>query len=180
VGNQTGNFANITLMGNGAGTVTVSITGNGGALGELGFNSSLSNPGSLTYTFVSGSGGSGNTADWSPLNVQTGKNLDGFGNYDVVVGPQPNGNATANNRLGTYTFTITGFTNPADALGANFAVGNVPGNHLFAAHYFPNDGSQTGFIDGATNSTPEPASMLLVGMGVAGMGAFGIYRRKKK
>jgi hypothetical protein len=113
-------------------------------------------------------GGSGTEDGWGSFN-QTINSFDGYSHSSDTIS------------VGL-TNTSGSWANAASVLAGN-AGGFSVGAHIFVTT-LPADGHggalATGFAANGTPGTPEPASMLLVGMGIAGMGAFGVYRRKKK
>ena len=89
-----------------------------------------------------------------------GGQMDGFGPFDVTLGCcNPPG-------ITSFSFTISrtaGFTSASDIFEANGT-----GSH-FAIHIAPTNGNPTGFA--SDTSVPEPASLLLLGSGLAGVAA---------
>jgi hypothetical protein len=163
-----GPFANITYTLSGS-LIHVSVTtigsysmfGNGAGNGMFGFNVVGSTTGLAIQNCVQCTGANGG-------------NFDGFGSFEgSVEGGTPPG-------VTSFSFDVfrnDGFTN-ANQLFENNATG-----FAFAGHIFnPNGpaGNQTGFAaNGGPSQVPEPASMLLLGSGLAGVAA-GLRKRRRK
>ncbi|HXQ70437.1 MAG TPA: PEP-CTERM sorting domain-containing protein [Pyrinomonadaceae bacterium] len=101
-----------------------------------------------------------------------GGQMDGFGNFDVTLSccNPPNG-------VTSFSFTVSrtgGFSSASDLFEAS-----SQGAH-FAIHIAPTNGNPTGFAgdSGVSNEVPEPASMLLLGTGLATLAA-GLRKRFK-
>ena len=152
------------------------------------------------YFYLMGDGGSVavnvNAASWT-LGPITGTNsYAGF-----TPGPYSNGGAGNEDGFGSFNQTVNdfdGYTHSADkvvltltnnsgtwASDADVLTGNANG-YRAAVHTFVtlnppaigNGAIATGFAtEGGTPQTPEPTSMLLLGLGLAG---FGAARRRKK
>lgn len=169
------------------GTITTTLVGNsikvdvqlsaGFVLHGQGVGFNVVNPdGTVSVTGISNSnftwpGGSGN--------------LDGFGNFAYSVAGPSTSFARANN-INSLTFTVTSNRNA----GAGFTSANQleelsNQGYWFAVQIAPtNPNAATGFAATVTKqgsqSVPEPATMFLLGSGVAGTAAAFRRRRRSK
>lgn len=101
-----------------------------------------------------------------------GGQMDGFGNFDITLSC-----CNPSNAVTSFSFTVSrtgGFSSASDLFEAN-----ANGTH-FAIHIAPSNGNPTGFAGdgGVNNEVPEPASMLLLGTGLATLAA-GLRKRFK-
>lgn len=153
--------------------LTINPSRTGDLFGSFGFNSvfPLPAPG-ITIS---------EPTNWTK--IQFGNNQDGFGNFDVTVSTK--GDA---DRVSTATFTISG-------LGANGTIANFEknssnnsgeGNVYFAAHLFPANGFQTGYVGSRSTdvqttiqSTPEPSTIALTMSGIVPVAVLGLRRLRR-
>ena len=164
-----GPYATVTYVLNGGNIdVTVQMTA-----GFEAFGTGTGNNGIFGFNVVGSTAGlniTGLPAGWSF--APTGGQMDGFGNFDVTLSC-----CNPPDAVGSFSFTISrtgGFSSASDIFEANSS-----GAH-FAIHIAPTNGNPTGFAadTGTPSEVPEPASMLLLGTGLATLGA-GLRKRFK-
>jgi len=164
-----GPYATVTYVLNGGNIdVTVQMTA-----GFEAFGTGTGNNGIFGFNVVGSTAGlniTGLPAGWSF--APTGGQMDGFGNFDVTLSCCNPADAVQ-----SFSFTISrtgGFSSASDIFEANSS-----GAH-FAIHIAPTNGNPTGFAadTGTPSEVPEPASMLLLGTGLATLGA-GLRKRFK-
>jgi len=164
-----GPYATVTYVLNGGNIdVTVQMTA-----GFEAFGSGIGNNGIFGFNVVGSTAGlniTGLPAGWSF--APAGGQMDGFGNFDVTLSCCNPADAVQ-----SFSFTISrtgGFSSASDIFEANSS-----GAH-FAIHIAPTNGNPTGFAadTGTPSEVPEPASMLLLGTGLATLGA-GLRKRFK-
>jgi len=164
-----GPYATVTYVLNGGNIdVTVQMTA-----GFEAFGTGIGNNGIFGFNVVGSTAGlniTGLPAGWSF--APAGGQMDGFGNFDVTLACCNPSDAVQN-----FSFTISrtgGFSSASDIFEANSS-----GAH-FAIHIAPTNGNPTGFAadTGTPSEVPEPTSMLLLGTGLATLGA-GLRKRFK-
>ena len=164
-----GPYATVTYVLNGSNIdVTVQM-----AMGFTAFGQGNGNNGIFGFNIV------GSTAGLSVTNLPAGFSanlgggqMDGFGNFDVTLSC-----CNPSNGVTSFSFTVSrtgGFSSASDLFEASSS-----GAH-FAIHIAPTNGNPTGFAgdSGTSNEVPEPASMLLLGTGLATLAA-GLRKRFK-
>ena len=165
-----GPYATVTYVLNGGNIdVTVQMTA-----GFEAFGTGIGNNGIFGFNVVGSTAGlniTGLPAGWSF--APAGGQMDGFGNFDVTLSC-----CNPPDAVSSFSFTISrtgGFSSASDIFEANSS-----GAH-FAVHIAPTNGNPTGFAadTGTPSEVPEPTSMLLLGTGLATLGA-GLRKRFKK
>ena len=139
----------------------------------------LLSAGDLSFAFVSG----GSTANAVNLGTNAFQ-ADGDGLYDIQLDfPPPPGTFTAKFTAGelvTYNITYTGAgsfdENSFDFLSAP-AGGHGPFKSAAHVQGIGTDGGQSGWVNDCV-PTPEPSSMLLLGMGLTAASGMLVRRRK--
>lgn len=162
-----GPYATVTYTLNGA-NIDVSVNM---AAGFTAFGTGAANSGIFGFNIVGSTAGLNITG--MPIGFAfnaAGGQMDGFGNFDVTLSCcNPPG-------VAGFSFTVSrtgGFSSASQLFEAN-----ATGTH-FAVHIAPTNGNPTGFAGDAgtpTVETPEPATMFLLGTGLAGLAA-GLRRR---
>ena len=156
-----------------SGTATFVFTAlQGGLLNNFAFNTSTDltlDPGQFTTM----------PAGWSALTPSS--NLDSYGVFTWEVAAPT---SSASYRVSSFTFVITGLAAEVTAADFEILTGEVPGTivggngpAMFAAHYYPPNGLETGFIDGAV-PVPEPGILILLGIAMSAVGIVSRYVRK--
>lgn len=99
-----------------------------------------------------------------------GGQMDGFGNFEVTLSC-----CNPSNAVSGFSFTVSrngGFSSASDLFEAN------PNGAHFAIHIAPTNGNPTGFATDSGTEVPEPASLFLLGSGIATLAA-GLRKRFK-
>ena len=164
-----GPYATVTYVLNGSNIdVTVQM-----AMGFTAFGTGNGNNGIFGFNIVGAQAGLSVTNMPAGFTANLGGGqMDGFGNFDVTLSCCNPANAVT-----SFSFTVSrtgGFSSASDLFEANSA-----GAH-FAIHIAPTNGNPTGFAadSGTSSEVPEPASMLLLGTGLATLAA-GLRKRFK-
>lgn len=163
-----GPYATVTYVLNGSNIdVTVNM-----APGFLAFGQGNGNNGIFGFNVVGSQ--TGLTVTNMPAQFTAnlgGGQMDGFGPFDITLSC-----CNPSNAVSSFSFTVSrtgGFSSASDLFEAN-----ANGAH-FAIHVAPTNGNPTGFAADSGSEVPEPASMLLLGTGLATLAA-GLRKRFKK
>lgn len=176
-------YATLTIDSVSADTLRFSLdtAGNNALFSTFAFNLNGPSVANLTLTNISGTG-PGDPSNWSLFTQNNGVPMDGFGKFDVGVGP-----SSSNQRLSSLVFDLK-FSDPSYAninsvLRGNSGAGNPPGTFYYALEYFPSNGN-TGYVGvsdpPATVATPAPPGFVMLLTGMVTLGGIHLVRRRSK
>ncbi len=166
------------------------IGGNNASFGTLAFNLNGIDFTDFVLDGTPTGTGTGNHANWRLFTKPNGVQMDGFGKFDVGIGP-----SSSNQRLTSLDFDLIGTNSlvlgSLDFSRLNSGAGNDPGAFRFALEYFPDEGG-TGYVGARSGggvglpgddpppvATPEPSTIVMLGSAsVIGLGAW--YRRRRQ
>jgi hypothetical protein len=170
-------YPTVTILDSGVNQVTMTVQNNFTTSVEKVsgiYLNSLVDSSTLALAYVSG--------DQAISIVQTPNccKADGDGFFDLQLDYSTSGNTFTNHDSSVYTITGAGLT--AASFNTTSAPGGGNGTWGAAAHIQglgQNGGGSGWFGNGTPPSTvPEPTSLLLLGSGLAGIGAWSMKRRK--